>query len=431
MFRLSTEYRYNRNVWLLCSASALGSGAFLGVRQLLNALYALRLGFGPEWVGTLFATGALAFSLSSLCGGALGTRLGPRRTMLLGVGINIVGMALLPLTQAMPEAWRFPWLIASQIVSSGGWALYVVNTPATMAAFTTVSNRRGAFALREACSGAGVLLGSFVGGLLPGFIAHLSGTSTDLAGPYGHALWASVIVGSLTLVPVFLLAPPAVITRAQAKRTPFRVGWALVLLVACAFANNASHAACKAYASVYMDVVHRLPTSLIGTITSVGMLTSIVAALSSSWFARRLNSRQVMRLGALGIAGSLLVMALVPHWLGTAVGLIGVYGLLGMWRPAYSATQMDMAPPAWRSLVSGTCSMGMSLGFGSLSYGGGYLVTHMGYPWVFAAGAVMALLSSLMAVLLGRSMGHEIIDTQMEAPRAITSPTADSATPAS
>lgn len=404
MRRLYDTYRYNRNVWLLCIASALGSGAFLGVRQLLQSLYALRLGFGPEFVGTMYAAGALAFSASSLCGGALGTRLGPKRTMLLGVAVNVGGMALLPLTGSVPESWRFPWLIASQIISSAGWSFYVVNTPAVMAAHTEMANRRGAFALQEACAGLGMLVGAFVGGLLPASIARLTGAHTDMAAPYGTALWTSVLVGLLTAVPLLRTTAVQVEAGPRKERMPFRVEWPLVLLVMCAFANNASHAAGKAFAAVYMDTIHRLPTAQIGTITSVGMLASIVAALSSSRLARRRSSQEVMRLGALGIAGSLLIMALVPHWLGTAAGLVGLYGLLGMWRPAFSAIQMDMAAPQWRSLVSGACAMGMSLGFGTLSIGGGYIATGLGYPWVFALGATMATLSSFVALRLSRRL---------------------------
>ena len=85
MIRLNAEHRYSRDVWLLCAASALGSGAFLGVSQLLNPLLVLRLGYDATTVGTLSALGAMSFATSSILGGLLGTRLGARRIMILGV----------------------------------------------------------------------------------------------------------------------------------------------------------------------------------------------------------------------------------------------------------------------------------------------------------------------------------------------------------
>ncbi|HHX43862.1 MAG TPA: hypothetical protein GX714_07750, partial [Chloroflexi bacterium] len=55
--------RYARDVWLLESATALLAGAHLGMMQLLKVLYILRLGYGPDYVGTVFASGALSFML--------------------------------------------------------------------------------------------------------------------------------------------------------------------------------------------------------------------------------------------------------------------------------------------------------------------------------------------------------------------------------
>jgi len=125
---------YGREVWLLCIASALGSGSYLGMHQLLSALYVLRLGFGPEIVGTLSATGAIGFSASFLVGGYLGTRLGTRRTLGLGAVIFALGMAMPPLALAIPAAVRLGWLLAAQVVISLGWSMQVVSVIAAMAA---------------------------------------------------------------------------------------------------------------------------------------------------------------------------------------------------------------------------------------------------------------------------------------------------------
>ena len=75
--RLEFTGLFSRNIWMIIIANALGErGPFLGIRDLLSPLYWLRLGFGADMVGTVFATGALSFCVSSLPGGALGSRLG-------------------------------------------------------------------------------------------------------------------------------------------------------------------------------------------------------------------------------------------------------------------------------------------------------------------------------------------------------------------
>ncbi len=405
---------YGRDVWLLCATSALGSGAFLGIHQLLNALFVLRLGYGPQLVGTLSAIGALSFSCSSLLGGFLGTRIGTRSMMMLGVGINLVGMSLLPLTPLIPLSLRFAWLVAAQIISSSGWSMQVVGVIATMAAVTEPATRRGAYALREAGAGLGMFLGALLGGMMPEWIAGYLQTTTETPAPFQFALWVSVIVGAVTLVPVRLIQPASTQARASAGHAPFRVTSGLLMLLACGFATNAAHAACKTFSAVYMDTTYRLPTSIIGTVTSAGLLLAIVAALSSTRLAARRSSGQMMILGATGILVSLILMSVIRHPVGAVVGVVGVYGILGVWRPAYQSLQMEVARPEWRSLVSGASAMGMSLGFGSMSLGGGHIVAAAGYTTVFGAGAVAALVSVAVAALLTARQARSAREPELE-----------------
>lgn len=419
---------YSREVWLLCIVSALGSGSYLGMHQLLSALYVLRLGYGPETVGTLSATGAIAFSASCLVGGYLGTRLGNRQTLGLGVIIFTLGMAMPPLVVIIPGAVRFGWLLAAQVVISLGWSMQVVSVIAAMAAVTDVRSRRSAYALREVFASVGMLLGALIGGLLPGAIAGLQGGTTDLPGPYGLALWVTVAGGAATLGPILLMRRAAAIAEralpalhqdgvapgcgspgdasagavTDTPRSRFRVGPALLLLAACGFATNAGHAACKTFAAVYMDTIFGLPTAVIGSVTSAGMGATALAALASGRLGRGRSSGHMMMVGALGMVAALLVMGLLRAPAGAMLGVVGVYGVLGLWRPAYQALQMEIARPEERSVVSALSSMGMSLGFGSMGIVGGYLAKGAGYPVVFFAGAGAALLSAVLASVLAR-----------------------------
>ncbi len=426
---------YGREVWLLCIASALGSGSYLGMHQLLSALYVLRLGYGPETVGSLSATGAIAFSASCLIGGYLGTRLGTRRTLGVGVVIFALGMAMPPLAVVIPAAVQLGWLLVAQVVISLGWSMQVVSVIAAMAAVTDVRSRRSAYALREVFASVGMLLGALIGGLLPGAIAGLQGGTTDLPGPYALALWATVAGGTATLAPILLMGrvgrggvPPTAVPAAvepaaveptgagtDTPRPRFRVGPALLLLAACGFATNAGHAACKTFAAVYMDTIFGLPTAVIGSVTSAGMGATALAALASGRLGRGRSSGHLMLAGALGMAAALVVMGMLRAPAGAMLGVIGVYGVLGLWRPAYQALQMEIARPEERSVVSGLSSMGMSLGFGSMGIVGGYLATGAGYPVVFFAGAGAALLSAALASILARKAdraGESNIDSQ-------------------
>jgi predicted MFS family arabinose efflux permease len=406
--RLSLSARYPRDVWLLCASTSLGASAFLGLRQLLNALYLLRLGLGVDSIGAMSAVGAISFSLSSLPGGALGTRKGPLRVMLLGALVNMVGMALLPMTEMLPDTMRFSWVLLSQMVSSAGWSFFSVNAVAVMAGLTTPTNRRGAYALSEAFYGMGSFSGTLLGGLLPGVFAVLLGTTTEFALPYRYALWGAMIPVMVGLVPLILLIRHdklvPVDTGAERSLGRFRIGLPLVLLVSVVFFNNGAYAACRVFSSAYLDTIYRLPTSLIGIISSFAMLLAAVIALSSQRISRGHSSGWTMALASLGVGVSLLTMAVVPHWVGGALGMLGVYSLLSLWRPSFQALQMEIADPAWRSLVSGATAMTMSMGFGSVSYSGGLVVERLGYRAEFLLGAGLAGISALIAIMLQRRL---------------------------
>lgn len=393
---------YGRDVWLLTLAMTLGYGAFLGLRDLLSPLLWLRLGYGPEIVGNLFATGALSYCAFSLPAGALGTRLGARRTMLLGLFISAAGQALLPFAGSIPAAWRTACLFTSQATSTAGWSLFTVNAVTTMANVTTARNRRGAYAMIEVGSGVGMLVGALLGGLLPGLLAHVLRATTDMPRPYSLGLWAGVATFLVMLVPVSLVRPPEQSARAAQARAPWRVERWLVLLMLSALTLMATSASCRAFIAAYMDTELGLATSLVGTVTSVAMGASIVASFSSSRVARRLGNARVMFLSTAGMALSLALIALTRQWVLVGLGVVGALGLQGLWKPVFQALQMEIAPPEGRAMVSGATAMGMSLGFGSMSFGGGRIVTAVGYRSVFAVGAGLALASALVSLALRR-----------------------------
>jgi len=137
-------------------------------------------------------------------------------------------------------------------------------------------------------------------------------------------------------------------------------------------------------------------------VTSVAMGASIVASFSSSRVARKLGNARVMFLSTAGMALSLALMVLTRQWVLVGLGVVGVLGLQGLWKPVFQALQMEIAPPEWRAMVSGATAMGMSLGFGSMSFGGGRIVTAVGYRAVFAVGAGLALASALVSLALRR-----------------------------
>ena len=80
--------RFNRNTWLLLIAVATTGFGYIGIYIMLFNLYLLRLGFGPDFVGTINAAAQLSSALFSLPAGALGQRWGTRRMSILGLALD-------------------------------------------------------------------------------------------------------------------------------------------------------------------------------------------------------------------------------------------------------------------------------------------------------------------------------------------------------
>ena len=94
--------------------------AIEGIYSVLLNLYLLRLGYGTEFIGLVNAAGLLAFALTSLPAGLLGSKMSTTRLMKMGGAMALVAAILLPMVEALPAEWRQSWLVI-QICADAGW----------------------------------------------------------------------------------------------------------------------------------------------------------------------------------------------------------------------------------------------------------------------------------------------------------------------
>ena len=396
--------RFNRDVRLLIVVSGLSAVSFFGIQMLLRVLYVLRLGHGIEYVGLFSATGALTYMGMSLPSGVLGGRWGVWRVMLLGGIVTVTGMAFLPLTEFVPPWAQSWWPIASQMVLTSGWAMFNVNlVPALMAA-TTAENRNGAYALASALRGLGTFVGTVFGGMLPGLFADLLGQTLDLPGPYRLALWVGAVLGLIALIPLGLVRSAGQVADREQERArgPFPLQ-PVALMVAYVCLVNGGWATNQAFCNAYMDTDLSLPTSAIGLITGVGQFVAIPASLLTPRLAARRSNGWTLVVTSLGMALSLLPLALIPHWAAVGLGRLGALSLSAIWIPALQVFQMELVAEQWRSLAYGAVAMAMGLSYGSVSLAGGYIVAAAGYRNLFLLGVGLSLAGAvLMWGILGR-----------------------------
>jgi len=404
---IPSQTQLGRAARLLITAAGTLAIGFFGISMLLKVLYVLRLGHGPTYIGWFGAAGSITYMSMSLPSGALGSRFGTRKVMLVGAVIMLAGMALLPLTEFVPIRAQNGLPVVSEVITTIGWCLVSVNLVPGLTTATTARNRGRAFALYSAFTSLGMLVGTLVGGLLPGLFGQTLSQTLDMPGPYRLALWTSTIPGLVALIPLGLLRPIGqVAIREQTKaRGPFPFV-SMVPMIVYVILRHSGWATCQAFCTPYMDVGLHLSASAIGLITSVGMLLAILAPLITPRLAARYSNGWTLTMSTLGISISLLPLALIPHWAAAGLARLSILVLSAIWLPAFQVFQMDMVDSEWRSLAYGAVSMAMGLGFGTTSLAGGYIIAAVGYRPLFLLGVGLSLAgAAFLWVMLRRRAG--------------------------
>lgn len=404
---LHTLSLLSRNVGLYLATSAIiGFTAFGGIYPLLLNLYLLRLGYGPELIGLVNAAGLLSLAVFSLPAGALGRRLGIRRMLIAGMSLATVGFGLLPLGEFIPRVYHARWAVASYALAWLGAAFYIVNgTPFLMGA-TRPEERNHAFSVRAALWPLAGFVGSLAGGLLPGLFATRLDISLNHPAPYRYSLLIAALL-VIPSIPVLLATREADAGDAQeavVEKRAAPVG--LIALVAfILLLQVAGEGVVRTFFNVYLDASLHVLTARVGVIAAFGQLLSVPAALATPFLMSRWGNGRTFVLGSLGMALSLLLLALVHHWVAAGLGFMGLLAALSVTIPAFSIFSQEAVSPGWRGVMSGTTTTALGISFSAMALGGGYTIATLGYKSVFLMGACLTAAGALLfwACFLRRS----------------------------
>ena len=195
-------WRQPKAVWAVAFACVV---AFMGIGLVDPILKPIadNLNASPSQVSLLFTSYMAVMGVAMLITGVVSSRIGPKRTLLLGLVIIIAGAGLAGMSDTVPEivGWRALWGL--------GNALFIATALATI-----VSSARGSVAqaiiLYEAALGLGIAVGPLVGGVLG---------SISWRGPF---FGVSVLMAVALVVTTFLLPSTPRAERATTLADPFR-----------------------------------------------------------------------------------------------------------------------------------------------------------------------------------------------------------------
>jgi MFS family permease len=392
---------FSRDVRIfLITAVLIGFTVFGGIYSLLLNLYLLRLGYGPEFVGAVNATGLVALALFSLPAGNLGGRWGVRRAMIIGLSLCVIGYGLLPFAEWVPIGLRSGWLISTFTVAHLGLTLYLVNSNPFLMASTTPHERNHVFSVQSALWPMAGFAGSLIGGLLPGIFAAGFGVTLDSPLPYRYPL----MIAALLLIPAVgvVLKTREIEPANQSSEHQHRGSMPLAIIALLAlvgFLRVGGEGIGRTFFNVYMDDGLGVSTAQIGSLLAAAQLLAVPAALFTPLLAARWGNARVLMWGTFAVALSLLPLALIPHWIAAAAGFISLIVLVSVTRPVFIVYTQEAVARPWWSTMSGATTMTVGFSWGVTAFGGGYMIASVGYSGLFLTGAVLTAAGALLFAL--------------------------------
>jgi MFS family permease len=387
---------FDRNAYLLIFTGGVLGFTYWGITYLLTNLFVSRLGYGTTVVGNLNALFYILHMAASVPAGAVGMRLGSRRSMIIGGVVALAGWAIAPTASLLlsPNA-RMGALVASRVVSAVGGALFIVNAnPALMGAVEPASSTY-AFAFNGAAVSLMAFLGSVCGGFLPSVFARRAAESLASAVPYAYALWAAVIMLVPGIAALVFFKETGKGAAAIADRSPGRAPLAVIAVIAgVRFMRECGYGGVLNIFNIYLDGALRFPTSLIGVFLSVSSIASIVFTPLMPIAARRWGTGRTSLAGLAVMGLSVIPIALSTHWVSAALGWAGMTAANSINEAAMQVYILSIVAPRWRALMSGAANMATTLGLAVSASGGGYLIGSVGFSGLFGISAGFLLASS-------------------------------------
>jgi predicted MFS family arabinose efflux permease len=301
-------------------------------------------------------------------------------------------------------------LLAAGVMWGIAQALCLVPVGPLISDTTPVAQRATAFARLYATWALATVVGSLLGGILPGLLADWFGIGAATgSAAYRGALLITTFITLLGWPPLLL---PIKAVEKDAARSEVEAeaisGWALrtvprtlTAVVVTIGLYSFAGGLVAPFFNVYFAQDLHLQTWLIGLLFAGAALLSVLGSLLGPRLSRRLSSVTAIVLVRLAIAPCLLGLAL-----GTLVPALAMAGFLVRFALIFTSGALDAhftlaavparVRPLAAGLRTGTYNLCLALG----AWGAGELIDRVGYSPLFLVSALVTALASLLFLAL-------------------------------
>lgn len=396
--------RQPKAVWAVAFASVV---AFMGIGLVDPILKPIAdsLDASPSQVSLLFTSYMAVMGVAMLITGVVSSRIGPKRTLLLGLVIIIAGAGLAGMSENVMQivGWRALWGL--------GNALFIATALATI-----VNSAKGSVAqaiiLYEAALGLGIAIGPLVGGVLG---------SISWRGPF---FGVSALMAFALVITAFLLPATPRAERATTLADPFRAlrHRGLLGVAITALLYNFGFFTLLAFTPFPLDMTaHQIGLIFFGW----GLALAFTSVVVAPRLQHRFGTVRVLIVNLLAFTTVLAVMAVWTDSKAVLASCVVIAGLfIGINNTLITETVMKAAPVE-RGVASAAYSF---LRFGGAAVApwlagvlGEHVSVHLPY-WV-GAGAVLAGAGVLFLTrphLLGIDVEETELDELTDGATAVT-----------
>jgi MFS transporter, ACDE family, multidrug resistance protein len=387
-------WRQPKAVWAVAFTCVV---AFMGIGLVDPILKPIadNLNASPSQVSLLFTSYMAVMGIAMLITGVVASRIGPKRTLLLGLLVIIAGAGLAGMSDTVTEivGWRALWGL--------GNALFIATALATI-----VSSARGSVAqaiiLYEAALGLGIAVGPLVGGVLG---------SISWRGPF---FGVSALMAFAVIVTTFLLPSTPRAEHATTLADPFRAlrHRGLLGVAITALLYNFGFFTLLAFTPFPLDMsAHQIGLIFFGW----GLALAFTSVVVAPRLQRRFGTVQTLIVNLLTMTATLVVMAAATDHKGVLATCVVVAGLfIGINNTLITETVMKAAPVE-RGVASAAYSFVRFSGAALAPWLAGVLGERVSVHMPFWVGAAAVLLGAgVLFVTRSHLVGLDVEESELD-----------------
>ncbi len=384
---------FNRAARLLLLMTII-DGVILSGWQLFFNFYMLQSGFARDFLGLVNSMPSAAGLVFGILAGRVSDRIGRKASI-------IIGITFASLFMMAQITFRQPVIIAASAFLTGVFnMLFIVSQAPLMMKLSDKENRTMLFSLNYGLQTISGAVGSLFAGQLPAVFGAMLNVSEHSAMAYRAVLITSVLLGTTSLIPIWLMKEPktAPQTDAGSGSPSIRPASGLTALTVKMTLPQILIGFGAAILIPYMNVFFKdkfnISDALLGLLFSLSSLLigvgSILAPRLSTRVGGKVKAVVATQFGSLVF---LLMIGFSPFlWLSSVAFLLRTT-LMNMATPLYSAFCMEHTPEHQQGFVNSILSLSWNIGWAVGPYVSGVVQERYGFTPLFIATAILYFLA--------------------------------------